>query len=109
MTLNNPVSEAADASPYPSHVFVSGLTGTLSDLSVTLKEVSYSESQDIDALLVGPGGRLDPRGRRRPELGRGLSGVTLTLDDPSASTLAERAIWGSPGSTVFSSRSTTAA
>ncbi|MDQ6615278.1 MAG: Ig-like domain-containing protein, partial [Actinomycetota bacterium] len=57
ITLNNPPNTVADATPYPSNVFGSGLGGTVTHVAVTLNNVTYSHSQDIDALLVGPGGQ----------------------------------------------------
>ncbi len=103
VTLNNPAVNLADASPYPSRVFVSGLSGTLSNLTVTLSGVTYSESQDIDALLVGPGGQsLVLVAAAGPNSGGALSNVTLTLADGSATTLAQSAVWGAPGATVTS-------
>ena len=68
-------------------MFVSGLCGTLSNLTVTLNGVTYGESQDIDALLVGPGGQsLILAASAGPNSGGALSNVTLTLDDAATST-----------------------
>ena len=104
MTLNNPTIPPGDASPYPSHVFVSGLAGTLSHLTVTLNGVTYPFSQDIDALLVGPGGQTPDPGRRRGARTRTAASaiVTLTLDDAATSTVSQTGIWGAPNSTVTS-------
>jgi uncharacterized repeat protein (TIGR01451 family) len=100
IALGNTVGDAA---PYPSRVFVSGLSGTVSQLTVTLKGVSYSQSQDIDALLVGPGGQsLILVANAGPNNGGTISNVTLTLDDGAGSTLAQSAVWGTPGTTVTS-------
>jgi len=43
-------------SPYPSHIVVSGLTGTVAGLMVTLSNVSHAFPDDIEVLLVGPTG-----------------------------------------------------
>ena len=89
IALNDPDSQSngnnnAIAGPYPSNIFVSGLTGTISDVTVQLSNVSYSFSQDIDALLVGPGGQtlilvadLGPNGGASA----GANNSTLTLSD----------------------------
>jgi len=45
------------ASPYPSSIFVSGLTGVIANVSVTLKGVTHNYPDDIDVLLVAPNGR----------------------------------------------------
>ncbi|MCL2788932.1 MAG: hypothetical protein FWD59_10665, partial [Micrococcales bacterium] len=59
ITLSNPTSAPgeANAAPYPSSIAVSGLTGTVSNLTVTLSGIHYSFSQDISALLVSPTGQ----------------------------------------------------
>jgi subtilisin-like proprotein convertase family protein len=45
------------ASPYPSLISVSGLTGSITDVNVTLHNLSHTFPGDIDILLVGPGGQ----------------------------------------------------
>jgi subtilisin-like proprotein convertase family protein len=45
------------ANPYPSTISVSGLTGTIVDVNVTLNNLSHTCTGDIDVLLVGPGGQ----------------------------------------------------
>ncbi len=47
---------AAAATLYPSPITVSGLTGTISNITVTLSGLSYQYSEDVGALLVGPTG-----------------------------------------------------
>lgn len=42
---------------YPSVVNVTGMTGTVVGVTVTLKNLSHSYGDDIDVLLVGPGGQ----------------------------------------------------
>ena len=44
------------ASPYPSTIVVSGLTGPIESLTVSLFGLSHTFPTDIDILLVGPGG-----------------------------------------------------
>jgi len=103
VALDNPPLTETGASPYPSHVFMSGLPGNLLNLTVSLKNVTYGESQDIDALLVGPGGQsLILVAAAGPNSGGAISNVTLTLDDAAAPTLASNAAWGAPNSSVAS-------
>jgi subtilisin-like proprotein convertase family protein len=76
------------ASPYPSTISVSGVTGTVSKVTVTLLNISHSFPDDVDVLLVGPGGQKtllmsDAGG------GNALSGVTLTFDDAAESLLPD--------------------
>ncbi len=43
------------ANPYPSAISVSGLSGTITDVNVTLTGYSHSFPSDVDVLLAGPG------------------------------------------------------
>ncbi len=43
--------------PYPSRVSVSGLGTKISDVNITLEGLSHSYLDDVDVLLVGPGGQ----------------------------------------------------
>ncbi len=45
------------AAPYPSAIQVSGVPGVPSHVSATLRGVTYKFVQDLDVLLVGPGGQ----------------------------------------------------
>ncbi len=44
------------ATPYPSTINVSGLSGVVSSLRVTLNGLTHAETRDIDVLLVSPSG-----------------------------------------------------
>ncbi len=43
--------------PYPSTVLVSGVTGTITKVTVTLSNLSHSFGPDLSILLAGPGGQ----------------------------------------------------
>ena len=43
--------------PYPSNINVTGLTGTITDVNVTLRGVTHTFPDDIDILLVSPTGK----------------------------------------------------
>lgn len=78
------------ATPYPATINVSGQSGTITDLNVTLQGVSHAWPDDVSALLVGPGGQKvmlmsDVGGRYA------ISGVNLTFDDEAASALPNSA------------------
>jgi subtilisin-like proprotein convertase family protein len=45
-----------EATPYPSNITVSGLSGTISDVTVTLKNLSHEFPIDVNVLLAAPGG-----------------------------------------------------
>ena len=86
------------ASLYPSNISVSGLTGTLSDVNVVLKNVSHPFDGDLAFLLVGPGGGtlvlVSDAGTA------GITNVTLTVDDSAASQLSASGAWGAANSSV---------
>src|SRR5204862_6142506 len=72
------------ATPYPSEIVVSGLAGAITDVNVTLKGLSHTFPDDVDVLLVGPGGQktilLSDAGENVNP-----SGANITLDDEAAS------------------------
>ncbi|HTY88874.1 MAG TPA: M4 family metallopeptidase [Candidatus Acidoferrum sp.] len=76
------------AALYPSTIIVSGLSGTISKVTVTLHNVNHTYPEDLDILLVSPSGTnvmlmSDAGG------GGDLIGLTLTFDDDAAGTLPD--------------------
>ena len=51
------IPSGGNASPYPSTIVVSGLTGTITQVKAKLTGFSHTYTQDVDVLLVGPGGQ----------------------------------------------------
>ena len=51
------INSLASATPYPSTINVSGEVGTITNLMVTLSGMSHPDPQNVNALLVGPGGQ----------------------------------------------------
>ena len=45
------------ANPYPSNIAVSGLSGTVTEVVVNLSGFTHTFPDDVDVLLVGPGGQ----------------------------------------------------
>lgn len=78
-------------SPYPASITVAGLSGTVGAVTVTLVGVNHTVPDDIDILLVGPGGQkvvlMSDAGGSAD-----LSGVTLTFDDNAASMLPDNTL-----------------
>src|SRR4029077_16386885 len=74
------------ASPYPAIINVSGLSGPITDLNVTLNGLSHTFINNVGALLVGPGGQS-------VVLFGGVGGaaavsnVNLVLDDQASASL----------------------
>ncbi len=79
------------AAPYPSTINVAGVTDTVSKVTVTLKNMNHTFPDDIDVLLVGPGGQklllMSDAGGSAD-----LVNNTYTFDDMAAATLADGAL-----------------
>jgi hypothetical protein len=98
-TFSNPatitIPDSGKALPYHSDITVSGLTGTISDLNVTLYGLSHGYPDDLAVLLVGPGGEnvilMSDAGGGPSECGGIVSNVTLTFDDEAAGKLPDSA------------------
>jgi subtilisin-like proprotein convertase family protein len=74
------------ASLYPSAIIVSNLGGTVSNMTVSVRGLSHTRPDDIDMLLVGPGGQkailfADAGGANI------LTNVNVTLSDTATSAL----------------------
>jgi subtilisin-like proprotein convertase family protein len=90
-TFSNPapitIPDQGPATPYPSTITVSGLTGMVSDVNVTLTGFSHTFPSDVGVLLVGPTGAnvvlMDG-----PDSGNDVSNLTFTFDDAAASSLS---------------------
>ncbi len=87
-TFQNPnyitIPDIGMASPYPSAINVTGVTGTVGRVTATLNNLSHTFVSDIDVLLVGPAGQntilMSSAGN-----GFGTTNATLTFDDSAAS------------------------
>lgn len=82
---------------YPSRITVSGLTGRITKLTVDLNNVTHTAAQDMDFLLVGPGGQNLVL---VADAGGATSNVSLVIDDAAAGQLAAGGAWGTTGTTV---------
>ena len=94
ITVPGSGSAAGPAAPYPSNIAVSGLTDTVTKVTVTLTNIGHTFPDDLDLLLVGPGGEKlllmsDTGG------GTDIANVNLTFDDSAPSSM--------PDSTVLTS------
>ena len=82
----------APAVPYPSNIGVGGLTGTVTDVDVTLCGYSATFPEDSDLLLVSPTGpnaliMSDVGGNNTDPPVFPVSSLTLTLSDQAANPL----------------------
>jgi hypothetical protein len=74
------------ASPYPSLIPVSGLTGIVSRVTVTLTGLTHASADDLDFLLVGPTGQAVLLMSDAGGAGA-VSNVNLTFDDAATQSL----------------------
>lgn len=78
----------AKATPYSSDINVSGLTGTVTKVTVTLTNINHTFPDDLDVLLVSPSGEnclvLSDVGG-----GRDLINTTVTLDQSSTAVIPD--------------------
>jgi hypothetical protein len=51
------IPDSGAATPYPSEITVSGVTGTVTKVTVSIYDLNHTWADDIDMLLVGPGGQ----------------------------------------------------
>ncbi len=76
------------ANVYPSRIFVAGLPGTISKVTVQIKSLNHTRPDDIDLLLVSPSGAkfilLSDAGGTTA-----ASGANVTFDDAAASTVPD--------------------
>ena len=81
-------SQSGPASPYPSIINVSGLTGLLGKVAVVLTNVNHTFPDDIDMVLVGPSGQkvllMSHAGG-----GNAITNVSLTFDEGAVGELPQ--------------------
>jgi uncharacterized repeat protein (TIGR01451 family) len=77
------IPDHGQAATYPAVLTVAGATGTVSKVTVTIKQLAHTFPEDIDMLLVGPTGQkvmlMSDAGA-----GNSITNVTLTFDDSAA-------------------------
>jgi subtilisin-like proprotein convertase family protein len=80
------IPSVGHAAPYPSVINVSGMAGTISSITATLRGFTHTWPADVDVLLVGPTGQ---KAMIFSDVGGGnsLNNVTVTLSDSAASSL----------------------
>lgn len=83
-----PLPDAGAATPYPSPVVVSGITAAVHQVKVTLLGLTHDYPDDIDMLLVGPGGQsvilMSDAGFDNP-----IADAVITFDAAAGQTLPD--------------------
>ena len=87
------LADAANGSPYPSSLVVSGGPGNITGLTVTLNEVSHTYPDDIGIVLVGPTGAALVLQSGAGDNASALSNVTYTFADTAAGQLPDLTGW----------------
>jgi len=86
------INDSGEASPYPSNITVSGLSGTVTDVNVRFNGFSHTFPDDIGILLVSPSGRqivvLSDVGG-----GNDVVNSTFTIDDQATNSIPNIGPW----------------
>ena len=79
------IPDEGASTPYPSTINVTGLGGTITNVTVVLRNLTQTWASDVDVLLVGPDGQAMVL---MSDCGEGnANNVTLTLSDGAATSL----------------------
>lgn len=82
------IPDSGKASIYPSVIGVSGLAGVVQKVTVSLRGYTHSWPDDVDVMLVGPGGQ---KVMLMSDCGGGYArnGISLTFQDDAAAALPD--------------------
>jgi subtilisin-like proprotein convertase family protein len=82
------IPDSGPATPYPSTLQVSGVSGVISKIRVTLERVTHTCFNDLDVLLVAPGGQSLVLTSDAGGCGGTATPTRLTFDDYAPTTLS---------------------
>lgn len=90
ITIND-ATTIGQANTYPSNISVSGMTGTVTNVTLTLNAIAHTFPDDFDLLLVGPTGAnlivmSDVHGSDD------VFNVTMTIDDAAAASMPDATV-----------------
>ena len=85
--------DVSPADPYPSEITVSGFSGPIRDVNLTLRGFRHTFVEDVGVLLVGPEGQ---KVLLMSDVGgfSGVGGVRLKLDDEATASLPDHLVFG---------------
>ncbi|HEY0545655.1 MAG TPA: hypothetical protein VGC91_09785, partial [Pyrinomonadaceae bacterium] len=85
ITINDATS-ISPGNPYPSNISVSGMMGTVSNVTVTLSNLNHTFVPDLDILLVAPGSN-NLILMSDVSTGNDITNTTLTFSDAATATI----------------------
>ncbi|HUR47236.1 MAG TPA: proprotein convertase P-domain-containing protein, partial [Candidatus Saccharimonadales bacterium] len=88
-TTSNSIPDNSSAAIYPSQIQVSGLSGVVSHVSVTLSNLTHAYPDDLDILLVAPGGHSVMLMSDVGGSSSTFQHITLILDDDASASLSD--------------------
>ena len=80
---------AGTADVYPSRIFVSGLSGTISKVTLTVSNLTINRPDDLTLLLVGPSGANFLVVNDAGGTAAGVTGINLVFDDSAGSQVSD--------------------
>ena len=83
------IPDSGPGDPYPSNCVVSGLTGTITDVNMKINGLSHTYPDDIDILLVRPGGTANATVMSDAGGSTDVVAADITLDDEAATQLPD--------------------
>jgi hypothetical protein len=86
------INVSGPATPYPSAINVSGLTGTITGVSLTINNFSHTFVSDVGMVLVSPTGTAFDFQDGPGDLAS-MSNVTYTVSDSGATQLPQNGAW----------------
>ena len=97
------IPDYGPASPYPSTLIISNVTGLISKATVTLNQLSHQFPNDVEILLASPSGRnvvlMSGVGG-----GNVITNVVLTFDDAASASLPASGQFGVAATPIVSGR-----
>ena len=91
-TFSNPaaitINDNANATPYPSPITVSGMAGTITDVTVRLTGFSHEAMADVSVVLVAPNGDAVAVMAGVGSISTDVNNVDLTISDSAASSFS---------------------
>ena len=83
------IPDSGNGNPYPSDCVVSGLTGTITDVNLSINGLSHTYSDDIDIMLAHPTPATNATVMSDAGGANGIVGGNLVLDDEAANQLPD--------------------